>query len=122
MTPSEIISQDIQAHGHNPERVLRWVAGHVHRHNAILLQHGNSVLLVKKIAPHQVELHLFTRDKPLALVGAIKDFYEKIKKSDIKKMYGKADNPQIVQLMKTAGVKVQNSDKPQYNWMGVVKE
>lgn len=122
MTPSEIITHDIQSHGHNPEPVLRWIHAHVKQHDAILMQHGDSVLLLKKIAPHQVDLHLFTQDKPIALMGAIKDFYERIKKSDIRRMYGKADNPQIVKMMKMAGVNAVDSDKPQFNWMADVKE
>jgi len=117
MTPTEIITKDIQAHGQNPAPVLRWVGANVKSKNAILLQHGDSILMVNKIKPHEAELHLFTLEKPIALMGSVKDFFDKIKKSGLKRVYGKADNQQILKLLQMAGVDVMKSDKPKYNWM-----
>ena len=122
MTPSEIITQEAQSHGKDPKILMHWINEHVRAHNAILLQHGDSVMMLKKIAPHQVELHLFTQDKPIALVGAVKDFYERIKKSGVRRVYGKADDPQVLKLAKIGGFNVVNSDRPQFNWMANVED
>lgn len=122
MTPSEIIKQNVNATGKNPDVVLQWAATLVKKKQALLLQHGDSVLLLNRIAPGEAELHLFTLDKPMALMEALKDFVSRVRASDLKAVYGKADNPQIVQALKTVGVQVKDSDKPKYNWMALTKE
>lgn len=86
------------------------------------MKHGDSVLFLNRIAPGEAELHLFTADKPQALMAALKDFIKRVRESDLKAVYGKADNPQIVQALRMVGVQVQDSDKPKYNWMAPVKE
>ena len=116
MTPSEIISQNVKAVGKNPAAVLRGLSKLLKAKKAILLRHGDSVLVLNTIAPKQAELHLFTVDKPMALMQAIKDFVKKVRASDLDQVYGKADNPQIVRALEAVGVKVQKSDKPKYNW------
>lgn len=122
MKPTEIISQNMRAHGQNPAQVLQWIAGHTKGGSAVLLQHEDSVLLIKRISPGEASLHLFTVDKPMALMKAIKDFVRRIKASDLKRVYGKADNPQITQALQAVGVNVQRSDKPQFNWMANVED
>lgn len=122
MTPSEIITQNIKATGKDPAQVLSWIATLVKKEHAILLKSGNSVLFLKRIAPGEAELHLFTVDTPRALVTALKDFVAKVRASDLKKVYGKADTPQIVEALKMVGVQVRASDKPKYNWMALTKE
>lgn len=122
MTPTEIITQNIKAIGKNPAPVLRWLAKLLKTKKAVLLRHGESVLVLNQIGPQQAELHLFTADKPMALMQALKDFVKKIKDSDLERVYGKADNQQIVKALGAVGVNVQESDKPKYNWMALVED
>jgi hypothetical protein len=98
------------------------IHGYLSNRNASILQHGDTVLVVIKIDPYDVEVHLYTQDKPMAIVKSVKHFMEEIKASHIKRVYGKADNQNIVSLMKTVGVKIRNSDRPQYNWMALTGE
>ena len=119
MTPSQIISAEFARRGHDPVQALHWVHGLMKSKKASLLQHGDSVLLAIKLGDHDVEVHLYTQDKPMAIVRAVKHFMKEIVKSHIKRVYGKADNKHIVNLMKSVGVKVKKSDKPQYNWMAL---
>ena len=121
MTPSEIITQNIKAAGKNPEPVLKWIATLVKKKQAIILQHGESVLFLNRIAPGEAALHLFTNDKPMALMAALKDFVKKVFASDLQRVYGKADTPQILNALRAVGVKVLDSDKPKYNWMVLTK-
>ena len=102
--------------------MLQWVAALLKKKQAIMLKHGESVLFLNRIAKGEAELHLFTVDGPRALVSALKDFVAKVRASDLKKVYGKAANQQIVQALKLVGVEVQASDKPKYNWTALVKE
>jgi hypothetical protein len=54
------------------------------------------------------------------MVQSLKVFIKKIKQSDIKAVYGKADSPQIVRLLKSIGVPVEDSNIPKFNWMARV--
>jgi hypothetical protein len=121
MTPTEIITQNIKAIGRNPAPVLQWLAKLLKTKKAVLLRHGDSLLVLNKIDQQQAELHLFTMDKPMALMQALKDFVKKIKDSDLERVYGKADNQQIIKALGAVGVNVQESDKPKYNWMALVE-
>jgi hypothetical protein len=120
MTPSEIISADLQSHGNDPQEGLRAIAAAMHANQGILLQENNSILYLRKIGKGIVELHLFTQDSPLTVAKSAASFIKKIRNSDLKKAYGNADNEQIVELLRRLKVDVKDSDKPQYNWMAKV--
>jgi hypothetical protein len=120
MKPSEIISADLQRNGKDPAESIKAIAMGLKAKTLIQLQENNSILLLRKIGKGIVELHLFTVDSPLKVAKSVIQFIKKIKASDIKQVYGKADNPQIVQLLKNMDVPVKNSDKEQYNWMAKV--
>jgi len=120
MKPSEIIVADAVNRGVQPEIVLRRVLKKLKDKTAIMLQENNSVLILEDIGNKSVALYLFTQDQPMTLARSVKSFYETIKKSEIQAIYGKADNPQIIQLLQIVGVPVQESDLPNYNWMAMV--
>lgn len=120
MKPSEIISADLQSNGVDPTESLRAIAIGLKAKTLIQLHENDSVLLLRKIGDNAVELHLFTQDSPLKLAKSIISFIKKIKSSDIERVYGNAENQQIVQLLRNLDVPVQDSDKPNYNWMAIV--
>lgn len=120
MKPSEIITADLARLGKDPTEILRAIAVGLKAKKLIQLQENDSVLLLENIGDNAVELHLFTQDSPLKLAKSIIGFVKKIKASDIERVYGKADNQQIVQLLKNLDVPVQDSDRPEYNWMAIV--
>lgn len=121
MTPTEIITKDAEAHRIDPKKVLAVIAQQIKTNASILLHKNDSVLVIRTIAPSAVDLHLFTQDTPVALARSIAYFAQKIKKSDIQVMYGQADNPEILRFVQAFGFRVQQSDRPQYNWMAMVK-
>lgn len=120
MTPSQIISADLERLGKDPAESLRAIALGLKAKTLIQLKENDSVLLLRKLGEGAVELHLFTQDSPLKLAKSIIAFIKKIKASDIERVYGNADNEQIVQLLKNLDVPVQESDRPEYNWMAMV--
>lgn len=122
MKPSEIITQNVKALGKDPAPVLKWLGNLVKSKRAIILQKGDSVLVLNRIAPGEAELHLFTTDKPMALMAALKEFVKKVFASGLERVYGKADNQQILDALRAVGVDVLDSDKPKYNWMVLTKE
>lgn len=120
MKPSEIIKADAIERGLDPNRVLRNILVLLRNKDAIMLQKNDSILIVQKLRGNNATLHLFTEDSPLALARAITYFMETIKASDLRAVYGKADNDEIVEFMRRIGVPVQESDKPGYNWMALI--
>jgi len=120
MTPSEIIKKDAEQRGIDPQKLLASVAVLVKKKNAIMLQENESILLLQPIGEGEVELHLFTEDAPLTMAKSLTKFIEKIRSSDLKAVYGDADNEQITSFLTRLGVDVQPSDKPKYNWMALV--
>lgn len=120
MTPTEIITADAIERNLNPQSILSSVFQMLQTERAVMLQKNNSILLLEKIDVGSVALHLFTEDQPITLVKSVKFFIDKIKSSDIKAVYGLADNEQIIDLLISLGVPVQDSDNPNYNWMAMV--
>ena len=120
MKPSEIITADANQRGIDPNAVMQRISQMMKDENAKLMQSGNSVLLLEDIGDKNVALHLFTQDQPLALAKAVVTFMQEIRSMDLNAVYGNADNQQIIQLLVSVGVPVQQSDKPEYNWMAMV--
>jgi len=116
MKASEIIKADAVKRKVDPDKALQTISALVKEKSAILMQENNSVLLVRKIGDTSAEIHLFTKDKPNTLAKSVIGFVKKGRGLGIKTVYGMADNPQIVDLMKRIGMKVEASDIPQYNW------
>jgi len=120
MTPSEIIAADARQHGVDPQKVLQFVGSKVKSKTGSLMSAGNSILFLVGIGDACAELHLYTQDSPAELMRNIPHFIEVIRNTELKRVYGKADNPSIVQMLSRLGVDVQESDRPQYNWMANV--
>lgn len=120
MTPTQIIRADAIQRGLNPDVILRSLRKYFQANVAVMLKKNNSVLVLKELGDHTMEVHLFTEDAPLTLARSIKYFVDKIKASDIEAVYGKADNPEIIKMLKRLDVPVQKSNRPQFNWMARV--
>jgi hypothetical protein len=121
MKPSEIIKKDAEQRGIDPQKLLASVAVLMKKNNAIMLKENESILILHPIGNEgDVELHLFTEDAPLTLAKSLTSFIKKIRASDLRAVYGDADNEQITQFLTRLGVEVKESDKPNYNWMALV--
>lgn len=120
MTPSEIIRKDAERMGYDADVVLRKLAKLVKSGAAILLQEGNSLLVLIALPGNNAELHLYTADSPLAMAKALKVFIEKIRASDLNAVYGSGDIPQILKILNQFGVETMKSDLPNYRWMAPV--
>ena len=117
---SHIIEQYMRAKGQNPVKRLNTIYRLVKLGDAILLQENQSVLELRKIRPGVVYCHLYSLDKPMTLVKSLTRLIQKVRQSDVKVMYGKADNSQIIGLLKSLGVPVTASDLPEFNWKVIV--
>jgi hypothetical protein len=116
MKASEIIKADAVRRKVDPDKAMQTIGALVKTKSAVLMQENKSVLLVRKLNDTSAEIHLFTQDSPTALAKSVIGFIRKGRGLGIKTVYGKADNEQILELLKRVGVKVETSDLPQYNW------
>ena len=120
MKPSEIIEKESKRLGYDGDIVLRKIIKVVNSHAGILLQEGNSLLLLIALPNDNAELHLFTADSPLNLTKALKKFIEKIRRSNMNAVYGSGEIPQVLRILNKFGVETSKSDLPNYRWMAKV--
>lgn len=120
MTPTEIITADSEQRGLDARKVLNAIAGFVRAKMANLIQEDNTLLVLRLIDANNAELHLFTADTPMTMARALTKMIPVIKRTSLQAVYGKADNEQILELLRRLGVDVQESDRPEYNWMALV--
>ena len=121
MKATEIIAANARKKGQDPKYVLKKINMALASKKAFLLKQNDSVLLCVYIGPHAIETHIYTEDSPLALLHALKVFIAKIKNSHIDVVYGNANNPGIIKLLKTTGLEVEHSDIEGYNFKAVNK-
>lgn len=120
MTPSEIITVDCQRNNVDPQKIINYVGWLLQNKKAFLLHEFNSVLLAHILTKEDAELHLFTADQPLSVMKAVNKFIQQIKGTKLKNVYGKSDDPQVLEMLKRADVKVEKSNHPEFAWMAKV--
>jgi len=117
MTPSEIIIADCKKNGVDPQYYLNTVAHILNNNLGIILQKGNTILLVIRLGDGRAELHISTADSPLKVKSAIKYFIDKLKESEIHTVYGGGFPADTIAIIKRLGIDVRNSDNKKYGWM-----
>ena len=117
MTPSEIIIADCKKNGVDPNYYLKTVNHIVKTNMGVLLQYGDTILLVIRLGDKRAELHISTADSPLRVRSAIKYFIKKLEESEINKVYGSGFPKDTIAIIKKLKIDVKNSDLKQYGWM-----
>ena len=120
MTPAEIITADAQQRGIDPQKVLGAIQKVLENKSGRILYTKNTVLFVRMISDQNGELHLFTEDSPIVIARAVPKFWDALKSMGVRRVYGEADNQEIIQLLQRLGANVQTSDIEGYNWMAEV--
>jgi len=122
MKPSEIIKRSASKMGQDPDRLIIAIHNIFAEGKGFAYSKNNSVLVLINIGDGNFETHLYSEDSPLKLSQSMIYFFNLIKKTQgIEVIYGDADSPQIINLLKTLAKKektsVENPDKSGYNWM-----
>lgn len=120
MTPQEIVVADAQRNGKPPGPIMGGIARAIDKKGAKVLHDGKSVVVVEPIekSKKDFQVHLFTADSPIGLVRSVRNMVGKIQKMPgLERVYGDAKDPQVLQMLRTAGVDVQKSDKSKFTWM-----
>ena len=120
MKPSEVIINDSKQRGLDHKLILGAVAKTV-KDGGFLLHDGKTSLLLEKIGPGEFSSHLFTQDPPVILSRTLIRFFRNIERRGVHRLYGKADNGAIINLIrrlcKQINVPLKESDRSGYNWM-----
>ena len=119
MKPSEIIQKDAQNLGYDANIVLRKIAKIVKTGAGRLLQEGDTLLLLIKLPNNAAEVHLYTADSGLKLLGALKSLIKKVQSSNLSAIYSSFDAPEIINMLRQTGITVKASNLPNYKWMAV---
>jgi len=118
---SQIITSFAQKEGLNPQVVLHTVAYIVKNKLGFILTKNDTVVLFYQIAPKTFECHIATLDNPIILMRSMMDIFSRLHKMNVKKMYGHANNFEIVAIMRKivgrVGGEIKVSDIKDYNWM-----
>ena len=121
ISPSQLIKQYAIDNGIEPTQALVTVQYIITHKMGFILNKNKTALLLIRLAPHEYEVHIVTQDTPFGLHSAMISIFRDIKKLKIEKLYGRADNMQIVLLMKRIikreGGHIDISDRKDYNWM-----
>ena len=120
MTPSQILTQEAQNKGVNPQPVLQTVLAQINSGHTVMIQENNSILLITRLGDKRAMLHLSTVDGPIALSKSLVGFLKKLKNSELSVVYGDTTNQQLLKLMKRVGWDVEKSNLPKFTWMAKV--
>lgn len=121
MNAVDIIAKDVKAKGGDPKEYLSNLDKAVKAKKAHVLQFKDSVLLILSAGAADVEFHLFSADKPMAVMQAIKYFIKMMQGLPFRRAYTPSATPQILRALQIAGVDVQRSDRKGYRWMADLK-
>ena len=117
MKPTEIIIADAEKRNIDPNQALQLANTLIKKHNAIILQANNTIILLASIDKNKAEMHLYTVDNPLKLMKSAIELEKKIKKSNLDFIYYQETNPQITEMLRRLDLVVEKSDLPNYDWM-----
>ncbi len=118
MKASEVIYNDKFSQEDGPDKVMTSIAKLVNDNLAVMLQSGDTVLVVVRLGDAAVEVHVYTVESGLRLMSSVKVLIEKLKKSDIQVAYiADLRDAQMLQVLKMNDLKVVPSDRPQYQYM-----
>ena len=122
MTPTEIIQADCKRTGLDPNMVLGKIGRLVKNKACHFLKEGKFLLMVIPLdkSNKSVEIHLYGAGTLAELPEALKKFIKQLNDSDAKMVYGDANIPALLSLLKRLGADIQKSDKPGYVWMAPV--
>ena len=104
----EIIRQDAQRNGLNPQTILETIAKlKITNKNIQTARIGNTVFLIMRTPPSTAEVHTFTMDNPRVMVENFKGLAKFLKKAGIKQGFTYSDQPIFKQLVERSGMPVQ---------------
>jgi hypothetical protein len=112
----DIIKQSLQKEmpGTNPDKGLEAIGKMVQKHEAAIIQLGNTVFLLKHLQPYTVELHTMSTEPPAKIVERWRTFLTKTgPEMGVKKVVSFSTTPAINKLVEQIGLPVKTTQSQQ---------
>jgi len=117
MKPSEILQQTADQENVDPDTLAVTINHLLEKKLAIVMQENDTVFLIIRLGDGIVELHIYTLDPPDKLTDSLSKFMQKLKSSEIKKIYGvERTNTDVLDTFQEVGLPIEQSDLPKYKW------
>lgn len=112
MTPQDIIknSTEVKESGQDWKKVYVALDQYVKSNQYRILRSGNTLFLIKLLAPHQAQMFLFNADTNKNLLRNMRDFAKAMHKSGFKKVFGETHDIQMINAIKHIGFPVDVTD------------
>ena len=120
LSTPEIIRQDAQRNGLNPQTILETLGKlKLSNQNIQTVKMGNTVFLLMRTPPSTVEVHTFTVDNPKVMISHFKNLAKLLPKLGVKQAFTYSDQPIFKQLVERSGmpVKIAQTTKQMGNEM-----
>jgi hypothetical protein len=107
LSTPEIIRQDAQRNGFNPQQILETIGKlKISNQNIQTAKIGNTVFLIMRTPPSTAEVHTFTVDNPKTMVSHFKLLAKFLKNAGITQGFTYSDQPIFKQLVERSGMPV----------------
>jgi hypothetical protein len=107
LSTPEIIRQDAQRNGLNPQTILETLGKlKISNQNIQTAKIGNTVFLLMRTPPSTVEVHTFTVDNPKVMISHFKNLAKLLPKLGVKQAFTYSDQPIFKQLVERSGMPV----------------
>jgi hypothetical protein len=107
MSMQDVITQAAQREGAGDINAFwKKLASLMQDPNNKLIQFGDTVFLMKRVAPDTVEVHTFSSEPPQKMIEAFKAGARMLKGQGMKKAVTYADNPGYLKVAKATGLPV----------------
>jgi len=81
---------------------------------------GNTVMGFKQLPPNAAQVYFFSADKPEAFAQSMIKLVAPLKRSGVQVLYMNKIDPTIIKAMQSAGIRTQQSDRPEYKVMAAL--
>ena len=111
MSTQDIIRTEFENNGSGMDwqQMYAEIVDLIKKPNYRILRSGNSLLLVRNNGNGDAYVFMASADKPAEMMAHMKEFWGALKKSNFKKVSFDTPRPAIVRLVKSTGVKVNDT-------------
>ena len=115
MTVQDLVknSTEVKESGEDWKRVYAILSEALKTNQYRILRSGNTLCLIKLLAPHEAQMFLFNADTNKNLLRNMKEFAKALDVAGFKKVFGETHDMQMINLIKRIGypVDVENAGK-----------
>lgn len=116
MTPADIIQNEAEKNGHDPQKVLLAIKKLVEQGNTILLREQDTIFVITRAGGNAVEVTMCSADGAMNLPKVVSSAMKKIKASGAKIIYGDEEDQNLLEVLQQMGVPIQPENSGGHVW------